>query len=258
MIIELEKKHKDKIYDFSRKESFINYFILLSLEREKEMYEKYWVELDDYNNIKSVLLKRKTENMQFYACSEYDTLGFTEIFKKEKFNKLLGEESSLANFENHYNFKDKILGAYISILDNNEKLKFENDKYEIKKIETTDIDRVTSLYSKVFDSFSSRDILLKRLNEKSGRGYFIEDNNKIVSIAQSAYEEHDTAIIVGVATDPLYQRKGLATICITKLCDELLKEGKKLYLQYDNVDAGILYKNLGFRDVFRMVSYINK
>lgn len=257
MILELEKKHIDKIYNFSRKESFINYFILISLEREKEMYDKYWAEIDEYNNIKAILFRRKTGNMQFYACSEYDTLGFTEIFKKEKFNKLLGEESILANFENHYNFKDKILGAFISMLDNNEKLVSENETHEIKKIETSDIDRVTNLYTKVFDSFSSKDILLKRLNEKSGRGYYIEDNKRIVSIAQSAYEDDDTAIIVGVATDTLYQRKGLATICITKLCDELLKEGKKLYLQYDNLEAGILYKNLGFRDVFRMVSYIN-
>jgi len=39
------------------------------------------------------------------------------------------------------------------------------------------------------------------------------------------------------------------------LCKEMLAEGKKLYLQYDNADAGRLYGRLGFLPIDQVKHY---
>ncbi|MDF2841107.1 MAG: putative acetyltransferase, partial [Clostridia bacterium] len=65
------------------------------------------------------------------------------------------------------------------------------------------------------------------------------------------------AIIVGVGTAAAFQGKGLATKCLKVLCSQLLREGKDLYLQYDNMNAGRIYEKLGFQPI-DMIRYYKR
>ena len=58
-----------------------------------------------------------------------------------------------------------------------------------------------------------------------------------------------SAMIVGVATDKDYRNQGLASAVMSKLCEEVLNEGKELCLFYDNPSAGKIYKRIGFTDI---------
>jgi predicted GNAT family acetyltransferase len=87
------------------------------------------------------------------------------------------------------------------------------------------------------------------LEKGFGRAYYVKDNNVIVSSASSTAENSQSAMIVGVGTLVDHQNKGLASYCMSKLCGELLAEGKMLCLFYDNPAAGSIYKRIGFVDI---------
>jgi uncharacterized protein len=63
--------------------------------------------------------------------------------------------------------------------------------------------------------------------------------------------------VVGVCTVKEHQKKGMASACLVRLCQDLLQEGKELCLFYDNPDAGRIYERLGFVPIGRwmMVSF---
>lgn len=67
-----------------------------------------------------------------------------------------------------------------------------------------------------------------------------------------------SAMVVAVATLENYKKKGNATKCMLKLCNELLLEGKDLCLFYDNPEAGAIYKKIGFKDIGFWMMYTYK
>lgn len=85
---------------------------------------------------------------------------------------------------------------------------------------------------------------------KAGRGYhIINDKDEIVCSGETTAENSHSAMIVAVCTNPLYRRHGFATAVLAKLCSCLLLEGKTLCLFYYNLEAGKIYKSLGFEDI---------
>lgn len=93
---------------------------------------------------------------------------------------------------------------------------------------------------------------------KTGRTYIVRnEQGTMVASASTTAENSQSAMIVGVGTRPGFERRGYATICMEKLCSELLAEGKSLCLFYDNPAAGKIYKRLGFTDMglWTMIRY---
>lgn len=91
----------------------------------------------------------------------------------------------------------------------------------------------------------------KEITNGTGRFYFVKEENRIVSTAALTAENSLNGMIIGVATDPNYRRKGFAKNCVASLCKEMVDENKSVLLFYDNPDAGVLYKELGFVDINR-------
>ncbi len=79
----------------------------------------------------------------------------------------------------------------------------------------------------------------------------------MTSVAQTTAENSMSAMVVGVATLKEYRKKGLMSKCLSKLCYDLLNEGKTLCLFYDNPKAGRIYHALGFEtlDKWSMVNF---
>ncbi|WP_226666311.1 GNAT family N-acetyltransferase [Metabacillus litoralis] len=92
----------------------------------------------------------------------------------------------------------------------------------------------------------------------SGRTYIVRnDEGTMVASASTTAENSQSAMIVGVGTRPGFERRGFATLCMERLCSELIAEGKSLCLFYDNPAAGKIYKRLGFTDIgmWTMIRY---
>lgn len=120
------------------------------------------------------------------------------------------------------------------------------DTFEIRPLDESDLDEVVMIYQEVFTGFASRTYMADKLQKRKGRAYGGFINGQLIAVAQSDYESHQHALIVGVATVKSFQRKGYGKRIFKYLCEMLVSEGKVLYLQYDSVIAGEMYKHFGF------------
>lgn len=62
-------------------------------------------------------------------------------------------------------------------------------------------------------------------------------------------ENSKSAMVIDVATVKEYRNKGLMSKCLSKLCMDVMSEGKTLCLFYDNPKAGSVYHKLGFNTI---------
>lgn len=85
-----------------------------------------------------------------------------------------------------------------------------------------------------------------RMKEKFGRNYIIRQEGKIVCHAATYAEIDNLAVISGVITHPDYRGKGFAIALVSRLCANLLMEGKQPHLFYYTKEAKRLYEKIGF------------
>lgn len=255
MIYKLSTIDYEKVLKFIRKDNARNYFIRLGLESEKPVFEDIYAQIDGEGNMRAAMFRRKSGNLQFYADGAFEVEGFTEIMRKLDFNTLISPSSFCDKFADKQLFSDVRDGAIIAELRDFKRQYGFGTFHDVKPLSMNDLDQVEALYKKVFPSFSSIDVMRQKLDVNRGRGVCIKRDGKIIAVAQSEFEETKSALIVGVATDPEYQKQGLASQCLEMLCKELLAEGKRLYLQYDNEDAGRIYGRLGFLPIDQVKHY---
>ncbi|HYE09648.1 MAG TPA: GNAT family N-acetyltransferase [Patescibacteria group bacterium] len=254
MLREVRQDEYSIVYELIKKDSARNYFLRLGFESDKPVYERIIGEWDESGQLKAVLLKRLSGNLQFYAKGDFDIEGFADNISAMKFDSLISPRSYCDRLLNKGIFSDVIEGAIIAKLDCSEGGELKGCS-EVELLKLEDLDEVVRLYENVFTAFSSKAVMQKRLRSGRGRGVCIRHEGRIVSVVQSEFEENDSALIVGVGTAPEFQGKGLATQCLKSLCGQLLDEGKDLYLQYDNMDAGRIYEKLGFKPMDQIRHY---
>ncbi|NLC03255.1 MAG: GNAT family N-acetyltransferase [Tissierellia bacterium] len=257
MIREITSKEYHMLKDLLLRDIARNYFLLLGISGTRDVYDKIYGEFHK-GRLKAVLFKRKTGVLQFYAPGDFDLIHFVDLIKSLDYNSLIGPESYCDNFLNKGIFKRFEEGAYLSKLKNNHKVIININKYNIRFITLEDLDLIVELYKEVFKSFAPKEVMEKKLSEKRGRGVCIEIGGKIVSVAQSDFETEGGAVIVGVATSKNYRGKGMGTECLRFLCTTLQKEGKDLFLQYNNLDAEGIYDKLGFKKFDQVIHYFKE
>ncbi|SHK15904.1 GNAT family N-acetyltransferase [Tepidibacter formicigenes] len=254
MIIELNNSHNDIVMKYLKKESEINLFIIGDIENYgyDEEFQTIWGEFNEKGDLKAVLLKYHN-NLIFYSRDTFDINGFYEIMKNIEFKFLSGEKTIIEKFGNLFKFTRK-RDMYFCKLDNDLNLEDINLYTKINKLCLNEVERIIELYEAI-DEFDNQPIEVVKRSLESGRAYYIEEDNQIISIAQTTAENSTSAMIIGVCTHPNYRKKGYASVCMTHICKELLSENKTLCLFYNNPDAGKIYKRLGFKDVGLWTSY---
>lgn len=252
MIKEIPIDEYNRLKDFLERDIARNYFILLGLSSKKQVYSNVYGEYDG-NELRALLFRRNSGTLQFYSTGEFNIDGFVRLISALEYDVLIGPRSYCDKFLDKGVFTSVKEGAYISKLSKDHEIEPIKSKYNIRNITVSDLDKIVELYKESFQSFSSKEIMEEKLNTSRGRGVCIEDDKGIISVAQTDFETMDGAVIVGVATDIKYRGKGLATECLIWLCNTLLKEGKDIYLQYDNLEAGRIYERLGFERIDQVI-----
>lgn len=255
MIKEINPNEYHIVKDFAYKDVARNYFILLGLESKKDVFHKIYGEFES-GELKALLFRRNSGVLQFYAPGEFDIDGFAKLISTLEYNALIGPKTYCKEFLGKGLFSSIKDGAYISKMDKDYIIDQPDTQYRFRDISVSDLDEIEMLYKDCFQNFSSKEVMKEKLKTKRGRGVCIEENGQIISIAQTDFETKDSADIVGVATDINHRCKGLATACVQFLCYNLIKEGKNVYLQYDNLDAGRIYERMGFRRIDQVIHMI--
>lgn len=252
MILKLNDLHQNKLQEFLMEEKELNLFIIGDLENFgfNEKFIEYWGEFNENNEIIAVLL-RFYDDFTIYSKGNFDVLGFSSILKDYNFNLLSGKKSVVEKFSNHV----KVYGKremYFAKLDKLDKLYNGILLDAIQPTLQEDVVKLYELYTIIDgkEDIETLERLKNKFSSKGGRGYHIKnDKGEMVCSAETTAENKYSAMVVGVCTNPNCCKRGYATAVVSKLCKDLLLEGRSLCLFYDNPAAGKIYKNLGFEDI---------
>lgn len=254
MIVKVNSKYHNKIMNYLNKEPEINFFIIGDIE--KYGYDNYffdvWADISKNGSIEGILVKY-FEFIMFYSYCRFDVNKFANLINRLDYTEISGKLECLEKLADKIDTKRKRIVSFCT-LKNSEKIRLTSNDIKIKKIRFGNINKVAKLYG-VIDEFENTSVESIKNGLKSGRGYCIEVNKQIVAMAKSTLENNQYALIVGVGTHPNYRNRGYATICIKKICSELINENKVPCLFYDNEEAGKIYRKLGFREIGKWAIY---
>lgn len=232
-----------------------NLFIIGDIEvyGYEQGFQKLWGEFNDKGELIAVLLKFE-ENYIPFAIEDFNARAFADIIVSDPAFKMMSGLKEITEkielFLNiPYIMKRQTFYAKCT------KLSMDTKNIELSKVRQAlpdDAPALVKFLSSIPEfnhSIMTVERKIRELKDGSSRSFFIADDDKIVSTASTAAENSMSAMVVGVATSENYKKKGYATMCMLKLCSELLSEGKELCLFYDNPEAGAIYKRIGFEDI---------
>ena len=247
MIIKVDDTYHSKVINYLKREPDFNLFIIGDIERYG--YDNYcldiWAGIDKKGHIEGVLL-RYFEYLIFYSRGKFNIDAFANLINSLNYIEISGKLDVLQKLEGKIGVNRKRIVKFC-VLDDPSKLNDIEIGLKPKKIRFGNISKVVKLYGEI-DEFENTTIESIKSGLRTGRGYCIEINKKVVAMAKSTLETRTHAMIVGVGTHPNFRNRGLATKCIVKICNEIINENKTPCLFYDNIEAGRIYNKLGFKE----------
>ena len=238
-----------KLLPYLRKEKDYNVFIIGDIENSSINKEYIDIYVDGtIDNPRGVLL-RYFDYFVIYTDDETDYKAAAEIIMNHNNPKSLNGKVNVIKRMKPYLQKLIKKEESYSFLVLEELNYFETD-YEIKRVTIDSTGKVIE-FLKTIEEFENIDerFFISDIKNQTARCYFIEKDNKVVSTASSTAESTVGAIIADVATGKEYRNRGYAKAIVSKLCLDLLNEGKTPYIFYDNPSAGKLYESIGFKKI---------
>ena len=212
-----------------------------------------WGDFSESGELRAVLLKYD-QNFILYAPESFDHEGVASVINQDSnFTYLSGIEEMVNKITPYIKREPKKPRVmYYAKCETADHLPEIPADMLIEKAEPEDAGAIIA-QMKAIPEFAEGNYSVEHkrssLEKGFGRAYFIKEDDVIVSSASSTAENSQSAMIVGVGTLESHQNRGLASYCMSKLCRELLTEGKMLCLFYDNPAAGSIYKRIGFVDI---------
>lgn len=255
MIRKLLERDRNSVLQFLSKEPSINLFLIGDIEAfgfEQE-FQDVWGQFTVNGELEGVLLRYNENFIPYFIKPNFDISEFKNIILNNIGKTMIsGKESIVKKFEGILPNHTSRLTHFCELTDGKRLNAFESDK-EIKIAKECDAKRVYDLIESIeefSDISNSIDMIKHTIKTATGRIYYIEsDDGTMVSVAQTTVENSKSAMVVGVATLKEYRNNGLMRKCLSKLCMDVMSEGKTLCLFYDNPKAGSVYHNLGFNTI---------
>ena len=91
--------------------------------------------------------------------------------------------------------------------------------------------------------------LLQRSKEGYSRNYVIKKNDVVIAHACTNAEIDGVAIVAELIVNKEYRRRGYALEIWRAICEEVLKEGKRVFSFYYSNESRNLHKKVGFHEV---------
>lgn len=264
MIRKLTKADERSVLEYLYQEPDINIFIIGDIENYgfDTDFQEIYADIED-NAYQSVLLRYKI-NVIYYSHEVTFDAAWLPLIKSMTFDFISGKKSLTDLIYPHFShFKEKDM-YFASATDFDPSLRINDEG--IIKVKTEDDCELTFNLLKQIDEFDGmkkqekRDFIdSKMASLKHSVSYYIKENNKCVSTVSTVADTSKSAMVVAVATDPLYRQKGYASKLMIYLLDEYInKRNKSLALFFDNPKAGVIYHRLGFKDLDKWVMLVRK
>ena len=251
MLEQLHQIHAAEVETFLAQAPGFALFIIGDIENfgYDSSFQTIWGDRDDHGALRAVLLRYYT-NYVIYAPGAFDAEGVAaKIQENSEWTNINGWAEAIRQVS-PYVQEGKTKEMYFA---------------ECKKLETEypipdsvveadfdDIEGIISLRSTIDEFSQPKDgvkIQRQKMETKSGRDVICKIDGKVVAGAATTAENSQSAMVVAVCTDPAHRQHGYASACVTKLAKEYSALGKRLYLFYDNPNAGRIYNRIGFHEI---------
>lgn len=256
MVRKLIESDRNIILNFLEEESTFNLFIIGDIINTgfDKAFMEMWGEFDENNNLSAVLLRYFNNFIPYYKENYIGDLSpFKNIISMNDSKKLISGKSEIVDNFTEILKNYKLKREHLCELNNKTKLISNFDDTLIKRATVDDTDKISDFIDSIEElgvTGENREMLYNTIKTSSGRYYYIEnEDGEIISVAGTSAENKLAAMVVSVATDKCYRKRGLATRCVSKLCIDTLNSCEKLCLFYDNPDAGKIYHSLGFETI---------
>lgn len=251
MFRKLKEADRKELQTLVSKEPELNLFIIGDLESYgfEESFLDYWGQFE--KGVMTGVVMRYHDGFTVYSLDQIDVVGVMDITRQYDYKTIAGGKRILDQF-NSVATIGRRRDTYFAKLDRDKNLVKNDLCQQVERTTVEDLDDLQVLLEDhivEFDNMEPLDRKKGHYEEGVRRGYHIKEEGKIIASAETTAENSQSAMIVAVATHPDHRGKGYATAVMSKLCDDLIVEGKSLCLFYDNPDAGLVYKRIGFEDI---------
>jgi len=242
---------KIKALKYLAEDPVINNFILNDINFLEYDKTPIWEIYDKSGKIEGVIFKYGDIFIPYFKDNSLNTDKILKIINryKSKNQNIFGKEEIMKKIEAHLEFKGFKL-IYFCVLKSKDRL--DAVKEHVKIARPNDGEKIYNTLLRITEfqnTIPKVDEIKERLEDGTSRIFFLEKDNKVVSLAQSTSESPTSAKIIGVATLNGYRGKGYASQCMSELAKNLLDEGKIPRLFYHNLKAGRIYHRLGFKTI---------
>ncbi|HSQ87244.1 GNAT family N-acetyltransferase [Romboutsia sp.] len=262
MVRKLSEQDRKLVLEYVGNQPNINLFIIGDIEQFgfESDFQEVWGKFDNQGNLKAILLRYTNNFIPYYEDINEDLDCFKEIISSYPSPKVVSGKSDLLHkFKNIFKSYKEKSAYFCEIKDANNLVTWDDT---IKVAKGNDAEKIYDLLETIeefSDTVNDKEMIKDRLEGHSGRAYYIEnDKGEMVSIAQTTAENSKSAMVVGVATKVGYRENGYMSKCLSRLCNDVLKEGKTLCLFYDNPKAGKIYHKIGFKEIGRWTMLVER
>lgn len=238
----------DKIGDY--------YFIVDEIIRNKFNSDnlKVYGEYDDHELV-SILLNNYN-NVTYYSSIERNVNSYIELLSSLEFSKITGISDLVEKFipyvkvaEDAKSYMGVVKGIKVKRKYSGLNINLIKSKDEIGKL--YELFRITKEYQGILADEKDNYVesVYNAIKNGKDRIVCLYEGNKMVASCATTREDRNSAIVVGVVTNPYFRGKGYGTEVLISLLEQLLDEGIYPYLFYNNPKARSVYKNLGMKEV---------
>lgn len=244
MIVQCCEKDRNIVMDYLNVDRVLNLFFVGDIENFgfENDFQKIFMDLEN-DKIKTVYLLFHDSFLITSQTGDFNQEFIDECIEKYHILNFSGEEKLVEKI-NLEGFKND--DCYFCKMTKSNQLPIDL-KINIATLDT--VEKVESIHNQIFGL--SKSGLKESISTNTGRTYYFEKDDKIVSVASSTAETEGLAMVVGVCTLDDHRNCGYASQLVSKLCNDLLNEKKVPCLFYNNPDAGKIYHRLGFEDIGR-------
>ncbi len=259
MIKKLGAEFANKILDYVIDEKEYNLYIISNIEKvgfEKE-YLTYYGDLDEEDNLKGIMVKFFNIYTIYTKDECWDKNGFIDILNNSELGMIIGKEKFVQELIRSGLEVEEYEGHYYATMreKKNDGVNGQDNRGadKLEKVTACMVEEVVGLREAIPEfmqgSGNFGKILREGISNGTTRAYCIREWGKMVAFAQTSAENSQLAMITSVMTHTEHRKKGYASLCVEKLCDDLIEEGRSLCLYYVNNNAGKIYRKIGFEEI---------
>lgn len=255
MIIRCQKEDEKIIESYIGTEYYKCLYLYMNLQRYGTGSQAIDVYMDKFEN------KIKAVYLFYFSCvhvysidNDFSVPELKELLKSHPIKMIYCEKSTAEYIGGNYSSSERpftITYGWVAEITNVD----EKHRESIQLASANDFKQIVQMIygdediGKSYNKNELAEQLLQRSKEGYSRNYVIKKNDVVIAHACTNAEIDGVAIVAELIVNKEYRRRGYALEIWRAICEEVLKEGKRVFSFYYSNESRNLHKKVGFHEV---------